>query len=182
MTDTREPNPPGSSGNPRRCEPGSYEPRRCDHRGPCPAHPTPAEADFCQAPGSISRALEELRDYPGRKACRYSPPCSRPPRRWAPHVAATTTWELRVANYASVGILCAKHPRVLDRAIDYMLETSRTGWATTRRCASSTNWLPLPAAGQRHEGLLQPGRALLNSVVPRACRRRESSAPYPVWV
>ncbi len=28
---------------------------------------------------------------------------------------------MRVASYASIGILCAKHPRVLDKAIDYML-------------------------------------------------------------
>ena len=47
---------------------------------------TQLEADFCQAPGSISRALEELRDYPEaaarhRAASLREDGCRTPPQR-----------------------------------------------------------------------------------------------------
>lgn len=88
------------SGNPRRCEPGSYEPRRCDRDHP--AHPTPAEADFARHPARDSRALEEPRDYPAEKS-RYRRAAAS--EKMAPHVAATTTWS--ASPTTSVGILVA---------------------------------------------------------------------------
>lgn len=83
---------------------------------------TQLEADFCQAPGSISRAFEELRDYPEAESLPLLATVQPPSEKMgAARRRNDDIWELRVANYASVGILCAKHPRVLDKAIDYML-------------------------------------------------------------
>ncbi len=116
---------------------------------------TQLEADFCQAPGSISRALEELRDYPEAESLPLLATVQPPSEKMgAARRRNDDIWELRVANYASVGILCAKHPRVLDKVSTTCSETSRTGSATTRSCASSTNCSPLHPAGQRHEHLL----------------------------
>ena len=83
---------------------------------------TQLEADFCQAPGSISRALEELRDYPEAESLPLLATVQPPSEKMgAARRRNDDIWELRVANYAGVGILCAKHPRVLEKAIDYML-------------------------------------------------------------
>ena len=83
---------------------------------------TQLEADFCQAPGSISRALEELRDHPEAESLPLLATVQPPSEKMgAARRRNDDIWELRVANYASIGILCAKHPRVLDKAIDYML-------------------------------------------------------------
>ena len=73
---------------------------------------TQLEADFCQAPGSISRALQELRDYPEAESLPLLATVQPPSEKMgAARRRNDDIWELRVANYASIGILCAKHPR-----------------------------------------------------------------------
>ena len=67
---------------------------------------TQLEADFCQAPGSISRALEELRDYPEAESLPLLATVQPPSEKMgAARRRNDDIWELRVANYASVGIL-----------------------------------------------------------------------------
>ena len=142
---------------------------------------TQLEADFCQAPGSISRALEELRDYPEAESLPLLATVQPPSEKMgAARRRNDDIWELRVANYASVGILCAKHPRVLDKAIDYML-------------GDQSNWLGDYAQLRQLNELLTPytqqvsgtsiyytsGRALLNSVVPEGVQAQEVKCAVP---
>ena len=89
-------------------------------------------------------------------------------------------WELRVANYASVGILCAKHPRVLDRAIDYMLG-DQSNWLGDYAPLRQLNELVTPYTLQVSGTSVYytPGRALLNSVVPEGVQAQEVKCAVP---
>ena len=134
---------------------------------------TQLEADFCQAPGSISRALEELRDYPEAESLPLLATVQPPSEKMgAARRRNDDIWELRVANYASVGILCAKHPRVLEKAIDYML-------------GDQSNWLGDYAQLRQLNELLTPytqqvsGTSLLNSVVPEGVQAQEVKCAVP---
>ena len=89
-------------------------------------------------------------------------------------------WELRVANYASVGILCAKHPRVLEKAIDYMLG-DQSNWLGDYAQLRQLNELLTPYTQQVSGTSIYytPGRALLNSVVPEGVQAQEVKCAVP---
>ena len=142
---------------------------------------TQLEADFCQAPGSISRALEELRDYPEAESLPLLATVQPPSEKMG--VARRRNddiWELRVANYASVGILCAKHPRVLEKAIDYMLG-DQSNWLGDYAQLRQLNELLTPYTLQVSGTSIYytPGRALLNSVVPEGVQAQEVKCAVP---
>ena len=142
---------------------------------------TQLEADFCQAPGSISRALEELRDYPDAESLPLLATVQPPSEKMgAARRRNDDIWELRVANYASVGILCAKHPRVLDRAIDYMLG-DQSNWLGDYAPLRQLNELVTPYTLQVSGTSIYytPGRALLNSVVPEGVQAQEVKCAVP---
>ena len=142
---------------------------------------TQLEADFCQAPGSISRALEELRDYPDAESLPLLATVQPPSEKMgAARRRNDDIWELRVANYASVGILCAKHPRVLDKAIDYMLG-DQSNWLGDYAQLRQLNELLTPYTQQVSGTSVYytPGRALLNSVVPEGVQAQEVKCAVP---
>ena len=142
---------------------------------------TQLEADFCQAPGSISRALQELRDYPEAESrpllATVQPPSE---KMGAARRRNDDIWELRVANYASVGILCAKHPRVLEKAIDYMLG-DQSNWLGDYAQLRQLNELLTPYTQQVSGTSIYytPGRTLLNSVVPEGVQAQEVKCAVP---
>lgn len=142
---------------------------------------TQLEADFCQAPGSISRALQELRDYPEAESLPLLATVQPPSEKMgAARRRNDDIWELRVANYASVGILCAKHPRVLDKAIDYMLG-DQSNWLGDYAQLRQLNELLTPYTQQVSGTSIYytPGRALLNSVVPEGVKAQEVKCAVP---
>ena len=142
---------------------------------------TQLEADFCQAPGSISRALQELRDYPDAESLPLLATVQPPSEKMgAARRRNDDIWELRVANYASVGILCAKHPRVLDKAIDYMLG-DQSNWLGDYAQLRQLNELLTPYTQQVSGTSIYytPGRALLNSVVPEGMQAQEVKCAVP---
>ena len=142
---------------------------------------TQLEADFCQAPGSISRALQELRDYPDAESLPLLATVQPPSEKMgAARRRHDDIWELRVANYASVGILCAKHPRVLDKAIDYMLG-DQSNWLGDYAQLRQLNELLTPYTQQVSGTSIYytPGRALLNSVVPEGVQAQEVKCAVP---
>ena len=142
---------------------------------------TQLEADFCQAPGSISRALEELRDYPEAESLPLLATVQPPSEKMgAARRRNDDIWELRVANYASVGILCAKHPRVLEKAIDYMLG-DQSNWLGDYAQLRQLNELLTPYTQQVSGTSIYytPGRALLHSVVPEGVQAQEVKCSLP---
>ena len=142
---------------------------------------TQLEADFCQAPGSISRALEELRDYPEAESLPLLATVQPPSEKMgAARRRNDDIWELRVANYASVGILCAKYPRVLDKAIDYMLG-DQSNWLGDYAQLRQLNELLTPYTQQVSGTSIYytPGRALLNSVIPEGVQAQEVKCAVP---
>lgn len=142
---------------------------------------TQLEADFCQAPGSISRALQELRDYPEAESLPLLATVQPPSEKMgASRRRNDDIWELRVANYAGVGILCAKHPRVLDKAIDYMLG-DQSNWLGDYAQLRQLNELLTPYTQQVSGTSIYytPGRALLNSVVPEGVQAQEVKCAVP---
>ena len=142
---------------------------------------TQLEADFCQAPGSISRALQELRDYPEAESLPLLATVQPPSEKMgAARRRNDDIWELRVANYASVGILCAKHPRVLEKAIDYMLG-DQSNWLGDYAQLRQLNELLTPYTQQVSGTSIYytPGRALLNSVVPEGAQAQEVKCAVP---
>ena len=142
---------------------------------------TQLEADFCQAPGSISRALEELRDHPDAESLPLLATVQPPSEKMgAARRRNDDIWELRVANYASVGILCAKHPRVLEKAIDYMLG-DQSNWLGDYAQLRQLNELLTPYTQQVSGTSIYytPGRALLNSVVPEGVQAQEVKCAVP---
>lgn len=142
---------------------------------------TQLEADFCQAPGSISRALEELRDHPEAESLPLLATVQPPSEKMgAARRRNDDIWELRVANYASVGILCAKHPRVLEKAVDYMLG-DQSNWLGDYAQLRQLNELLTPYTQQVSGTSIYytPGRALLNSVVPEGVQAQEVKCAVP---
>ena len=142
---------------------------------------TQLEADFCQAPGSISRALQELRDYPEAESLPLLATVQPPSEKMgAARRRNDDIWELRVANYANVGILCAKHPRVLEKAIDYMLG-DQSNWLGDYAQLRQLNELLTPYTQQVSGTSIYytPGRALLNSVVPEGVQAQEVKCAVP---
>ena len=142
---------------------------------------TQLEADFCQAPGSISRALQELRDYLEAESLPLLATVQPPSEKMgAARRRNDDIWELRVANYASVGILCAKHPRVLEKAIDYMLG-DQSNWLGDYAQLRQLNELLTPYTQQVSGTSIYytPGRALLNSVVPEGVQAQEVKCAVP---
>lgn len=142
---------------------------------------TQLEADFCQAPGSISRALEELRDHPEAESLPLLATVQPPSEKMgAARRRNDDIWELRVANYASIGILCAKHPRVLEKAIDYMLG-DQSNWLGDYAQLRQLNELLTPYTQQVSGTSIYytPGRALLNSVVPEGVQAQEVKCAVP---
>lgn len=142
---------------------------------------TQLEADFCQVPGSISRALQELRDYPDAESLPLLATVQPPSEKMgAARRRNDDIWELRVANYASIGILCAKHPRVLEKAIDYMLG-DQSNWLGDYAQLRQLNELLTPYTQQVSGTSIYytPGRALLNSVVPEGVQAQEVKCAVP---
>ncbi|WP_303980020.1 GNAT family N-acetyltransferase [Rothia mucilaginosa] len=142
---------------------------------------TQLEADFCQAPGSISRALEELCDHPEAESLPLLATVQPPSEKMgAARRRNDDIWELRVANYASIGILCAKHPRVLEKAVDYMLG-DQSNWLGDYAQLRQLNELLTPYTQQVSGTSIYytPGRALLNSVVPEGVQAQEVKCAVP---
>ncbi len=142
---------------------------------------TQLEADFCQAPGSISRALQEMRDYPDAESLPLLATVQPPSEKMgAARRRNDDIWELRVANYTGVGILCAKHPRVLEKAIDYMLG-DQSNWLGDYAQLRQLNELLTPYTQQVSGTSIYytPGRALLNSVVPEGVKAQEVKCSLP---
>ena len=142
---------------------------------------TQLEADFCQAPGSISHALEELCDHPEAESLPLLATVQPPSEKMgAARRRNDDIWELRVANYASVGILCAKHPRVLEKAVDYMLG-DQSNWLGDYAQLRQLNELLTPYTQQVSGTSIYytPGRALLNSVVPEGVQAQEVKCAVP---
>lgn len=142
---------------------------------------TQLEADFCQAPGSISRALEELRDHPDAESLPLLATVQPPSEKMgAARRRNDDIWELRVANYASIGILSAKHPRVLEKAVDYMLG-DQSNWLGDYAQLRQLNELLTPYTQQVSGTSIYytPGRALLNSVVPEGVQAQEVKCAVP---
>ena len=142
---------------------------------------TQLEADFCQVPGSISRALQELRDYPEAESLPLLATVQPPSEKMgAARRRNDDIWELRVANYASIGILCAKHPRVLEKAVDYMLG-DQSNWLGDYAQLRQLNELLTPYTQQVSGTSIYytPGRALLNSVVPEGVQAQEVKCAVP---
>ena len=142
---------------------------------------TQLEADFCQAPGSISRALQEMRDYPEAESLPLLATVQPPSEKMgAARRRNDDIWELRVANYTGVGILCAKHPRVLEKAIDYMLG-DQSNWLGDYAQLRQLNELLTPYTLQVSGTSIYytPGRALLNSVVPEGVKAQEVKCSVP---
>lgn len=142
---------------------------------------TQLEADFCQPVGSINRALQELRDYPEAESLPLLATVQPPSEKMgAARRRNDDIWELRVANYASVGILCAKHPRVLEKAIDYMLG-DQSNWLGDYAQLRQLNELLTPYTQQVSGTSIYytPGRALLNSVVPEGVQAQEVKCAVP---
>lgn len=142
---------------------------------------TQLEADFCQAPGSISRALEELRDHPDAESLPLLATVQPPSEKMgAARRRNDDIWELRVANYASIGILCAKHPRVLEKAVDYMLG-DQSNWLGDYAQLRQLNELLTPYTQQVSGTSIYytPGRALLNLVVPEGVQTQEVKCAVP---
>ena len=142
---------------------------------------TQLEADFCQAPGSISRALQEMRDYPEAESLPLLATVQPPSEKMgAARRRNDDIWELRVANYTGVGILCAKHPRVLEKAIDYMLG-DQSNWLGDYAQLRQLNELLTPYTQQVSGTSIYytPGRALLNSVVPEGVKAQEVKCSLP---
>lgn len=142
---------------------------------------TQLEADFCQPVGSINRALKEMRDYPEAESqpllATVQPPSE---KMGSSRRRNDDIWELRVANYAGVGILCAKHPRVLEKAIDYMLG-DQANWLGDYAQLRQLNELLTPYTQQVSGTSIYytPGRALLNSVVPEGVQAQEVKCAVP---
>lgn len=142
---------------------------------------TQLEADFCQAPGSISRALQEMRDNPEVESLPLLATVQPPSEKMgAARRRNDDIWELRVANYTGVGILCAKHPRVLEKAIDYMLG-DQSNWLGDYAQLRQLNELLTPYTQQVSGTSIYytPGRALLNSVVPEGVKAQEVKCSLP---
>ena len=142
---------------------------------------TQLEADFCQAPGSISRALQEMRDNPEAESLPLLATVQPPSEKMgAARRRNDDIWELRVANYTGVGILCAKHPRVLEKAIDYMLG-DQSNWLGDYAQLRQLNELLTPYTQQVSGTSIYytPGRALLNSVVPEGVKAQEVKCSLP---
>lgn len=142
---------------------------------------TQLEADFCQAPGSISRALQEMRDNPEAESLPLLATVQPPSEKMgASRRRNDDIWELRVANYTGVGILCAKHPRVLEKAIDYMLG-DQSNWLGDYAQLRQLNELLTPYTQQVSGTSIYytPGRALLNSVVPEGVKAQEVKCSLP---
>ena len=142
---------------------------------------TQLEADFCQASGSISRALQEMRDNPEVESLPLLATVQPPSEKMgAARRRNDDIWELRVANYTGVGILCAKHPRVLEKAIDYMLG-DQSNWLGDYAQLRQLNELLTPYTQQVSGTSIYytPGRALLNSVVPEGVKAQEVKCSLP---
>ena len=142
---------------------------------------TQLEADFCQAPGSISRALQEMRDNPEVESLPLLATVQPPSEKMgAARRRNDDIWELRVANYTGVGILCAKHPRVLEKAIDYMLG-DQSNWLGDYAQLRQLNELLTPYTQQVSGTSIYytPGCALLNSVVPEGVKAQEVKCSLP---
>ena len=71
------------------------------------------EADFCLPAGTISQA----RNLGAEVLSALQLPTE---EMGASRRRNADTWELRVGNYLGVGLLCAKYPRVLKTATEYM--------------------------------------------------------------
>ena len=142
---------------------------------------TQLEADFCQPTGSISKALTEFKEHPEAESLPLLATVQLPSEKMgAARRRNDGIWELRVANYASVGILCAKHPRVLDKAIDYMLG-DQSNWLGDYAQLRQLNELLTPYTQQVSGTSIYypPGRALLNSVVPEGVQAQEVKCAVP---
>ena len=131
------------------------------------------EADFCLPHGSVAKAhgqgaglLAQLQlpaDKMGSSRRRND-----------------DIWELRVANYAGVGLLCAKHPRVLEKAREYMAGDN-PNWLGDYAQLRQLNELLTPYSQQVSGTSIYytPTRALLESVVPENLPAQEVKCAVP---
>ena len=90
------------------------------------------------------------------------------------------TWELRVGNYLGVGLLCAKYPRVLKTATEYM-RGDLSNWLGDYAPLRQLNELLTPYSQQVSGTSVYytPSRNLLESVVPPDIPEQEVKCAVP---
>ena len=131
------------------------------------------EADFCLPAGAISQAQNlgaEVLSALQLPAEEMS----------ASRRRNADTWELRVGNYLGVGLLCAKYPRVLKTATEYM-RGDLSNWLGDYAPLRQLNELLTPYSQQVSGTSVYytPSRNLLESVVPPDIPEQEVKCAVP---
>ena len=131
------------------------------------------EADFCLPAGAISQAQNlgaEVLSALQLPAEEMS----------ASRRRNADTWELRVGNYLGVGLLCAKYPRVLKTATEYM-RGDLSNWLGDYAPLRQLNELLTPYSQQVSGTSVYytPSRNLLESVVPPDAPAQEVKCAVP---
>ena len=131
------------------------------------------EADFCLPAGAISQAQNlgaEVLSALQLPAEEMS----------ASRRRNADTWELRVGNYLGVGLLCAKYPRVLKTATEYM-RGDLSNWLGDYAPLRQLNELLTPYSQQVSGTSVYytPSRNLLESVVPPDVPAQEVKCAVP---
>lgn len=131
------------------------------------------EADFCLPAGAISQAQNlgaEVLSALQLPAEEMS----------ASRRRNADTWELRVGNYLGVGLLCAKYPRVLKTATEYM-RGDLSNWLGDYAPLRQLNELLTPYSQQVSGTSVcyTPSRNLLESVVPPDVPAQEVKCAVP---
>lgn len=131
------------------------------------------EADFCLPAGAISQAQNlgaEVLSALQLPAEEMS----------ASRRRNADTWELRVGNYLGVGLLCAKYPRVLKTATEYM-RGDLSNWLGDYAPLRQLNELLTPYSQQVSGTSVYytPSRNLLESVVPPDVSAQEVKCAVP---
>lgn len=131
------------------------------------------EADFCLPAGAISQAQNLGAEV--LSALQLPTEEMSASRR-----RNVDTWELRVGNYLGVGLLCAKYPRVLKTATEYM-RGDLSNWLGDYAPLRQLNELLTPYSQQVSGTSVYytPSRNLLESVVPPDVPAQEVKCAVP---
>lgn len=131
------------------------------------------EADFCLPAGAISQAQNLGAEV--LSALQLPTEEMSASRR-----RNVDTWELRVGNYLGVGLLCAKYPRVLKTATEYM-RGDLSNWLGDYAPLRQLNELLTPYSQQVSGTSVYytPSRNLLESVVPPDVPAQEVKCEVP---
>ena len=138
---------------------------------------TQLEADFCLPAGSIASAIAQQKagENPTLAAVQLPAESMGASRRRGADI-----WELRVGNYNGVGVLCARHPRVLEAAREY-LAGDQSNWLGDYAQLRQLNELLTPYSQQLSGTSVYytPSRALVESVVPAELPAQEVKCAVP---